>query len=81
MWILISILASALAATPTGMTDRPTASVPPARDGNIAILEELQAARASKRAEDYRLFIERHPEHPLAEVARAELAKLLAERE
>ena len=55
-------------------------SVPPARDGNIAIQEELDAARASRRVADYELFIARHPAHPLAQLARAELNALRAKR-
>ena len=54
--------------------------VPEARPGDIAIFEELVAARASRSVEAYRLFLARHPLHPLAKVARAELNSLLAER-
>jgi hypothetical protein len=48
----------------------------PARDGNIAIQEELDAARRAGTITAYDLFIARHPQHPLAETARAERAKL-----
>ncbi|HEX8443754.1 MAG TPA: hypothetical protein VF631_08915 [Allosphingosinicella sp.] len=48
----------------------------PARDGNIAIQEELDAARRAGTIAAYDLFIARHPQHPLAETARAERAKL-----
>lgn len=44
----------------------------PARDGNVAIREELDRARAAGTTEAYDLFIARHPDHPLAVVARAE---------
>lgn len=47
-----------------------------ARDGNIAIQEELEAARRAATVEAYDLFIARHPGHPLAEVARGERACL-----
>jgi hypothetical protein len=49
----------------------------PARDGNIAIQEELDAARRTATVEAYDLFIERHPGHPLADVAREERQRLL----
>ena len=48
----------------------------PARDGNIAIQEELDAARKAGTIAAYDLFIARHPRHPLAGQARAERAKL-----
>lgn len=50
-----------------------------ARDGNIAIMEELVAARKAGTVEAYDLFIARHPDHALAEVARAERERLVAE--
>lgn len=46
-------------------------SIPP-RDGNIAIQEELDAARRAGTLEAYDLFIARHPSHPLMETARRE---------
>lgn len=48
----------------------------PARDGNIAIQEEFDAARRANSAAAWELFIARHPRHPLADKARAERAKL-----
>jgi hypothetical protein len=51
--------------------------VPPARDGNIAILEELCAARAKASLAAYDLFIARHPGHPLEKEARAERRRLV----
>lgn len=53
-----------------------TAESRPARDGNIAIAEELCAARAKATIAAYDLFIARHPKHPLAETARKERAQL-----
>jgi len=38
----------------------------PARDGNIAIKEEFDLAVEANTAEALQLFIQRHPEHPLA---------------
>jgi hypothetical protein len=49
-----------------------------ARDGNIAIAEELCAARKAGTVAAYDLFIARHPGHPLTEEARAERARLIA---
>jgi hypothetical protein len=54
--------------------------VPPARDGNIAIQEELCAARRKATVDAYDLFIARHPRHPLVREARAERRRLLAKR-
>lgn len=51
----------------------------PARDGNIAIREELEAARKAGTPAAYDLFIARHPGHPLAEVARRERERLAAQ--
>jgi hypothetical protein len=48
----------------------PTAA--PARDGDIAIREEYEAARRVGTAAAYDLFLARHPDHPLAETARRE---------
>ena len=50
----------------------PTSIAP--RDGNIAIQEELDAARCKATLEAYDLFLARHPGHPLAAVARRERA-------
>lgn len=38
----------------------------PARDPEVAVREEYEAARQADTAEAYRLFARRHPEHPLA---------------
>ena len=58
-----------------------TSQIAPARDGNIAIRQELCAARKAGTMEAYDLFIARHPDHPLAEIARRERARLLHERQ
>ena len=57
-----------------------TSHVPPARDGNIAIREELDAARVKGTVDAYDLFIARHPDHPLAKEARAERKRLVGRR-
>jgi hypothetical protein len=48
-----------------------------ARDGNIAIRQELEQARRSNSVAAYDLFIARHPKHTLAKVAREERERLL----
>ena len=78
----IAILALALtgAACPKApeVDSRPRRStdLPRPRDGNIAIQEELDAARRERTVAAYDRFIARHPDHPLAEVARRERAQL-----
>lgn len=58
-------------------TQTATAStIAPARDGNIAIQEELDAARSAGTVEAYELFLNRHPDHSLSKVAREELDRL-----
>jgi hypothetical protein len=74
MLLWLSLLA-AVEAAPQARNEA-AMEVPPARPGDVAIMEELQAARASRRVADYELFIARHPSHPLARVARAELEAL-----
>ena len=49
---------------------------PPPRDGDIAIAEELEAARRAGTRAAYDLFIARHPNHPLAVTARQERDRL-----
>jgi hypothetical protein len=66
------------AAALLGLSTMPSDAVPPARDGNIAIREELCAARAKGKVEAYDLFIARHAGHPLARQARAERRQLAA---
>ena len=58
----------------------PDAGANRARDGNIAIQEELDAARRRGTMEAYDLFIARHPRHPLAEIAREERERLIRAR-
>ncbi|HEX8526290.1 hypothetical protein [Allosphingosinicella sp.] len=53
-----------------------TKEIRPARDGNIAIAEELEAARRKGTVAAYDLFLARHPDHKLAETARRERARL-----
>jgi hypothetical protein len=46
----------------------------------VAIQEELDAARRAGTPEAYDLFISRHSDHQLAEVARRERAGLFGKR-
>jgi hypothetical protein len=49
---------------------------PRPRDGDVAIRQELDAARRARTLAAYDLFLARHPSHPLADVARRERAAL-----
>ena len=80
LWPIL-IAAAASACAPAGAPERnsmPT-SIPP-RDGNIAIQQELDAARRAGTLEAYDLFIARHPRHPLVATARQERARVAAQR-
>jgi len=57
--------------------DRRSTTLRPPRDGNVAVQEELDAARRAGTVAAYDLFIARHPEHPLAGVARREREELM----
>lgn len=78
--LMLLPFASAAAAPSQGGPAVPEPTIPPARDGNIAIAEELCAARKAATIEAYDLFIARHPDHPLAEKARAERARIATRR-
>ena len=73
---LFFLAAACTAAASPGANQVNPNSLPPARDGNIAIQEELDAARRAGTVEAYDLFIARHPQHPLADQARQERARL-----
>jgi hypothetical protein len=51
----------------------------PARDGNIAIREEFDAAVRQNSIDAFELFVLRHPDHPLAKEARQRIAQLKGE--
>jgi hypothetical protein len=74
MGALVLFIALAAAACPKekDMHSRQDSELAKARDGNIAIQQELDAARRARSVEAYDLFIARHPNHPLADVARRE---------
>ena len=69
------------ASAPPGEGREGAADLRHARDGNIAIQEELDAARQAATVEAYDLFIARHPDHPLATIAREERRHLLERRD
>jgi hypothetical protein len=58
-------------------TPRRSTDLPRPRDPNIAVQEELDAARAAGTVAAYDLFLARHGDHRLAAVARRERAALL----
>ena len=49
---------------------------PRPRDGDVAIREELEAARRARTVEAYDLFLQRHSNHPLAAIAHRERDEL-----
>lgn len=51
---------------------------PRPRDGDVAIRQELDAARRAGTRAAYDLFLARHPDHPLAATARRERAAMAA---
>jgi len=54
--------------------------LPRPRDPDVAVREELDAARRAGTLEAYDLFLARHGDHPLAALARRERAHLPAPR-
>jgi hypothetical protein len=56
---------------------RRSTELPRPRDPDIAVQEELDAARRARTVAAYDLFIARHGDHPLAAIARRERAELL----
>jgi hypothetical protein len=65
------------AAADEALPSKQNRSVPPARDANIAVREEYEAARQQRTVQAFELFIARHPDDPLAEKARADLQRLV----
>jgi hypothetical protein len=51
---------------------RRSTDLPPPRDPDIAVRQELDAARRAGTVAAYDLFIARHPDHSLAKIARRE---------
>jgi hypothetical protein len=74
-------LAGAGAPEGAGMTGQPpprSTGLPPPRDGDVAIREELDAARRAGTLAAYDLFLARHPGHKLVRTARRERAAIAA---
>ena len=78
-WVCAAFAAAIGADGATGGSVK-TSQIAPARDGNIAIREEYCAARKAGTVEAYDLFIARHPDHPLADRARRERARIERDR-
>jgi hypothetical protein len=55
---------------------RRSTDLPPPRDPDITVQEELDAARRERTVAAYDRFIARHADHPLAALARRERAEL-----
>lgn len=81
--LIFLFTAAAAGSTPERIMADPVQNpeMAPARDGNIAIQEELCAARQAGTVAAYDLFIARHPQHPLAEIARQERARLMEKQQ
>ena len=75
--ILIAAAASACVPAPNAPEGNAMPTSIPPRDGNIAIQQELDAARRAGTLEAYDLFIARHPQHPLARTAAEERKRLI----
>jgi hypothetical protein len=60
--------------------EKPQPPLPEPRDPEIAVREEYDAAIAADTVAALDLFIRRHPDHALAELARRELERLQAEQ-
>jgi hypothetical protein len=68
-------MAKNASADETGKAAR-SKTTPPARDPEVAVAEEYQAARQRGTAQALELFIARHPDSAYAEKARAELSRM-----
>lgn len=88
--MLAALLFLAGCAAPTGavvveernaVTSIRTPDEPRPRDGDVAIRQELDAARRTGTIAAYDLFIARHPGHALADIARRERTGLPSARD
>ena len=84
-FLILLWLGAAAAPPPLGAADmsppaRRSPDLAPPRDPDIAVREELEAARRAGTVAAYDLFIARQSGHPLAEVARQERERLLRKR-
>jgi hypothetical protein len=76
--LLAAFAAAAFGPSPEPQGNSMPTSIPP-RDGDVAIQEELSAARRAGTVAAYDLFIARHPQHPFANTARRERERLARE--
>jgi len=76
IWMFLLLASGATAEAPRPAPAPVTQPMRKARDPNIAVEQELCAARAAASLAAYDLFIARHPRHSLADVARKERAAL-----
>jgi hypothetical protein len=84
-WPIVALIGLALVVGTAGAAGAEMAppagrstDIPPPRDPDIAVRQELDAARRAGTVAAYDLFIARQSNHPLAEVARRERINLLA---
>ena len=77
--ILALAISGAACAKGPDLDSRPRRSteLPRPRDPDIAVQEELDAARRVSTVAAYDLFIARHADHPLAQTARRERSALV----
>lgn len=84
--ILLSLFAGLAPAGGAGQAEGAYLTKPPPlhptvlplpRDGDVAVKEELDAARRARTIAAYDLFLARHPGHALAAAARRERQRLL----
>ena len=79
--LIASLTAPGCAATQIQNMNESTSSMSSgirARDGNIAIQEEFDAAAQADTVAAWELFIARHPEHELTPAAKERLAALVS---
>jgi hypothetical protein len=76
LFVLTSVATGSHAADVNG-PPRHTTNLPRPRDPNVAVQEELDAARAAGTVAAYDNFLARHGDHRLAVIARRERRALL----
>ena len=75
-WLVLIAAAAAACAPPADQEGNRMPTSSPARDGDAAVQEELDAARRAGTLAAYDLFIARHSDHRLAEAARRERERI-----
>lgn len=83
--IVASVLLALTAASCPGATnmqpsERKSTTLRLPRDPDVAVREELEAARRAGTVAAYDLFLARNSDHPLAQTARRERAAIAARR-